>query len=72
MKSGLKFIINISIILIGVSLMLATSLLLEIDFISHLAVRQIIIYILILLELYITGRIIFLLNKNEEWMKSMK
>lgn len=72
MKSGLKFIINIIIILIGVLLMLATSLLLEIDFISHLAVRQIIIYILIVLELYITGRIIYLLNRNEEWMKSMK
>lgn len=72
MKSGLKFVINISIILLGVLLMLATSLLLEVDFISHLVVRQIIIYILIFLELYITGRIIFLLNKNEEWMKSMK
>lgn len=61
-----KFLISIAIIIASISIVLGTTIALEIQFIKEMIVRQIIIYLLIILELVITIRIIFLINNNQQ------
>lgn len=59
-----KFSINIAIIIATLLFLFATSMLLETIFIKALIVRQIIVYLLMAVEVFIAYRSIILINKN--------
>lgn len=69
-KSLIKFLLNIAIIVIGVLIVLGTSTLLELHFFKEMIVRELVIYFLMVVQLFITFRIVYLLNRNESWMKN--
>jgi len=54
------FMFNILLILIGVVILLLTTLLFELDFIKAHISRVFVVYILMLLEFFVFGRIIYL------------
>lgn len=57
------FMFNILLILIGVVILLLTTLLFELDFIKAHISRVFVVYILMLLEFFVCGRIIYLRNR---------
>jgi hypothetical protein len=59
-----KFFQTLVIILTGISIIFATTLLLDLQFIQQLIVRQIIVYLILALQVFITYRIVILLNKK--------
>lgn len=59
-----KFSINIAIILATLLVLFATSMLLETIFIQALIVRQIIVYLVMIVQVFIAYRAIILTNKN--------
>lgn len=60
-----KFSINIAIIIATLLFLFATSMLLETIFIQTLIVRQIIVYLLMLVELFVAYRAIILINSEK-------
>jgi len=57
-----KFFQTLAIILTGISIIFATTLLLDLQFIQQLIVRQIIVYLILALQVFITYRIVILIN----------
>lgn len=60
-----KFSINIALIIITFSMLFATSILLEYNFIKALIVRQIIIYLFMLVQVFIAYRIFIIINSTQ-------
>ncbi len=52
-----RFIEFVMLVVIGLCVMMLTTLLLEFDFIQRFVVRQLLVYFLILFELFVFGKI---------------
>lgn len=57
-----KFFQSLAVIITGILLIFATTLLLEWQFIQQLIVRQIVVYLLLALQVFIIYRIVILIN----------
>lgn len=58
-----RFIEFVSLVILGLGLMMATTLFLELEFIQRFVVRQLLIYLLILFEVFVFGKIFMVMYK---------
>lgn len=63
MNNSIKtFMLSLALILLAVITLLVTTLLLDVDFIRRFFARQMVVYLLMLVEAFIFARILFLFN----------
>lgn len=61
-----QFLYNIIAVIVSISLLFITSMALDVTWIKAQPVRQIIIYLIMLLEVYLTLNYLILLNKTSK------
>lgn len=61
MKRFLEFL---TLVVVGLCVMMLTTLLLEFDFVQRFVVRQLLVYFLILFELFVFSKIFMLMYKK--------
>ena len=60
------FTLSLAILAATVLVLFATTLLLELEFITKLIVRQLVVYLIMLLEIFIAFKLIIILNNTNE------
>lgn len=60
-----RFIEFLLLVVVGLFVMMLTTLLLEFDFVQRFVVRQLLVYFLILFELFVFGKIFIVMYKGK-------
>jgi len=60
-----RFIDFVLLVVVGVGIMMLTTLFLELEFIQRFVVRQLLVYFLILFELFIFGKVFIVMYKSK-------
>ncbi|MDX4973701.1 hypothetical protein [Myroides odoratimimus] len=58
-----RFIEFVLLVVVGVAVMMLTTLFLELEFIQRFVVRQLLVYLFILFELFVLGKIFMVMYK---------
>ncbi|MCO7721964.1 hypothetical protein NJB85_02075 [Myroides odoratimimus] len=58
-----RFVGFLLLVILGLGLMMGTTLFLELEFVQRFVIRQLLIYLLILFEFFVFGRIFMIMYK---------
>ncbi|MEC4083554.1 hypothetical protein [Myroides odoratimimus] len=60
-----RFFEFVVLVIVGLSVMMLTTLFLDFDFVQRFVVRQLLVYLLILFELFVVGKIFMVMYKSK-------